>query len=376
MKKTLSFIYRPAFIMLSLWAIFENAGFNLPGIVPEFANFTVFSNLIFLIIICMIFIISLKKQPSIWVLKLKSFCTVLACLIVALNFHTIAYGLNISLILKIILPLMFFADWLFFDKKGGFELNNLAVWLACVAALIFAFLYALKNIFHIADFAYISGLGGFFADPLSALPYLFLSGFVPYLCDRLLSDKGRKSASNLFRLIFRLIFVILELFSFYLISNMNVAGFILSLKNYPLLVNFLCFLMVCVLLTFDIFASGKNTNTLLFRIKGAFTVAIISVSLIQFAVFKTYDLHLLNTVTLIHTVIAPIMMILDMIFFDAKKAYKVYDPLWWLVLPVGYFVLNKYIEIFSYMPSWATIGIGSGILLLVGYAFFLFSKLR
>lgn len=376
MKKTLSFIYRPAFIMLSLWAIFENAGFNLPGIVPEFANFTVFSNLIFLIIICMIFIISLKKQPSIWVLKLKSFCTVLACLIVALNFHTIAYGLNISLILKIILPLMFFADWLFFDKKGGFGLNNLAVWLACVAALIFAFLYALKNIFHIADFAYVSGLGGFFADPLNALPYLFLSGFVPYLCDRLLSDKGRKSASNLFRLIFRLIFVILELFSFYLISNMNVAGFILSLKNYPLLVNFLCFLMVCVLLIFDIFASGKNTNTLLFRIKGACTVAIISVSLIQFAVFKTYDLHLLNTVTLIHTVIAPIMMILDMIFFDAKKAYKVYDPLWWLVLPVGYFVLNKYIEIFSYMPSWATIGIGSGILLLVGYTFFLFSKLR
>ena len=115
---------------------------------------------------------------------------------------------------------------------------------------------------------------------------------------------------------------------------------------------------------------------MLFRIKGAFTLAIIGAALIQFAVFKTYDLHLLNTVTLIHTVIAPIMMVLDMIFFDVKKAYKVYDPLWWLVLPVGYFVLNRYVEIFSYMPSWPAIGIGSGILLLIGYAFFLFSKLR
>ena len=376
MKKTLSFIYRPAFIMLSLWAIFENAGFNFGGLLPQMANFTVFSNALFLIIICTVFIISLKKQPSVGILKFKSFCTVLACLIIALNFHAVKYGLNISLILKIVLPLMFFADWLFFDKKGGFGLNILPVWLACIAALIFAFLYALKNIFHVVDFSDISGLGTFFSDPFAIVPYLLLSGFVPYLCDRLLSDKGRKSASNLFRLIFRLIFVLIELFSFYLLSNMNITGFILSLKNYPLLVNFLCFLIMCVLLIFDIFASGKNANTLLFRIKGAFTLAIIGAALIQFAVFKTYDLHLLNTVTLIHTVIAPIMMVLDMIFFDVKKAYKVYDPLWWLVLPVGYFVLNRYVEIFSYMPSWAAIGIGSGILLLIGYAFFLFSKLR
>lgn len=375
MKKTISIIYRLAFLIFGIWAIFENVSYNIRALFPSFQNFTVFSNVICIVCIAAVFFVSLKKSPYDWLIHIKGVCTLLAWLIFILNINVLLYSISTQWILRIFLPAMMIFDWLLFDKKGSLKLQDLFLWLAGLIALICGFLYVLSTIFGIDDLLTLAGFGNGLSQLLNYLPYILGIAFLMYLLDSLFSSKNRKNTSDLFRLLFRILFIIMEMFSFYILSGMSLTGFLSSLLHYPALVNFLCLLCISVLVIYKLFGSDKKTDSRFPRIKALFTIAILAVLLIQIFIIKDYKN--LSIVNIIHNIIAPIMLVIDLLIFDYKKAYKVYDPFIWLSIPVLYSILNIAFK-FSNTSYYSVIHLfgGFGILLVTGYIFFIIGKLK
>ena len=375
MKKTVSIIFRLAFLVFGIWAILENVSFNILSVIPSLSNFTVFSNTLCIITIGIVFFVSLKKTPGAWLTHIKGVCTLLAWLIFLLNSSILIHGISTDWILKIFLPIMMILDWLFFDSKGRLKLSDLLLWLAGLIALVTGFIYLLSKLFGMDDFLNMAGLGSHLSTLLNLLPYLLGIGFLMYLLDNLFSKKGKKNSRELLKMIFRLCFIILEIFSFYILSGAQLPTFLASLRHYPALINFLCLLCITVLVIYQFFGSGKRSEEGFPRLKALFTISILALLLIVIFIIKTH--RGLGIVDTIHFIIAPIMMLLDLILFDYKKSYRGFDPIVWISIPVLYSILNiafRFSDISYY--SVVTLFGGFGILILIGYLFFFIGKIK
>lgn len=375
MKKTISIIYRLAFLIFGIWAVFENVSYKLASLFPSFQNLTVFSDVLCIICISMAFAVTLKKKSYSWITHIKGICTLLAWLVLFMNINILFYGISTQWVLKIFLPAMMIFDWIIFDKKGSMKIHDLLLWIAGLIALICGFLYLLNKLFGIKNFLDVLGSENGLSQLLGYLPYIAGMGFLMYLLDNIFSSKGRKNALDLFRLLFRVLFIIMEIYSFYILSGMKLTGFLSSLLHYPALVNFLCLLCIIVLVLYKLLGSDKKSASPFPGLKSLFTISILAVLLIQIFIIRDYK-HL-GTVSIIHNIIAPIMMLADLILFDYKKAYKGYDPIIWLTIPILYCILNTVFK-FSDYSYYSVINIfsGLGILLIIGYIFYIIGKIK
>ena len=373
MKKTVSIIYKLAFLVLSIWAIFENVTYNLSMLIPSLQNFTIFSNLFFVICMTIAFFSAIQKKSYKWFTYIKGICILLATFLIISNFNQLTNFITIHWILSIFLPTMLILDWLFFDPKGKVRLYDILIWLAGAAAILTAFLFLLNKLFGIKNFLDAAGLSRNIYDLLNYLPYLIGTGFLIYILDNLFSSKKQKNASALLKYLLRIGFIALEIYSFSLLSEKNVSQFLYSLIMYSPLVNFMCLLCISALVFYEFFGTEQKADTVFSRIKALCTISISAVLLIQ--IFVTKEYHSLSAVVLIHNIIAPIMMLTDLILFDNKKGYKKYDPFVWLIFPLTYYVVNCFFKITTIYP-FTTFSYGLGILLVLGYIFLVLGKVK
>lgn len=373
MKKTISIIYKLAFLVLSIWAVLENVTYKISNILPSLQNFTIFSNILFIICMVIVFLALLQRKSYKWLTHIKGICTLLASFLIIFNINQLTNFINIQWILSIFLPAMIILDWLFFDTKGKIKLYDLLIWLVSLIALISVFLSLLNKLFGIENFLTAAGFSGNISDLLKYLPQLIGTGLLIYFLDNIFSSKKQKKLSEMFKYLFRIIFIILEIYSFYLLSNQNISLFLISLINYSPLVNFLCLLCISALVIYNFFGAEQKSGTFFSRIKALCTISISAVLLIQFLITKEY--HSLSVVSFIHNLIAPIMMLIDLILFDNKKNYKNYDPFLWVLLPVIYYLLN-YIFKFTTSYLFVHVSAGVGMLLVLGYMFLILGKIR
>ena len=373
MKKTISIFYKLAFLVLSIWAILENVTYNFMLLLPSFKNFTVFSNLLFIICMIIAFISTIQRKSYKWLTYIKGTCTLLAFFLIILNLNQLTNFVNIQWILSIFLPIMIIIDWLLFDTKGKLRLYDILIWLAGLAAIVSIFLTLLNKLFGIEDFLSIAELGESLFDLLKFIPHLLGTSLLIYLLDNLFSSKKQKKILALLKYLLRIGFIALEIYAFSLLSEKNISLFLYSLIRYSPLVNFLCLLCISSLVIYDFFASEQKTENVFSRIKALCTISISAVLIIQIFIIKEY--HSLSIVSFIHNVIAPIMMLADLLLFDNKKIYKSYDPFIWLLFPTTYYLLNYFLK-FTTSYSLINITSGLGILLVLGYFFFITGKIK
>lgn len=319
------------------------------------------------------FFSAIQKKSYKWFTYIKGICILLATFLIISNFNQLTNFITIHWILSIFLPTMLILDWLFFDPKGKVRLYDILIWLAGAAAILTAFLFLLNKLFGIKNFLDAAGLSRNIYDLLNYLPYLIGTGFLIYILDNLFSSKKQKNASALLKYLLRIGFIALEIYSFSLLSEKNVSQFLYSLIMYSPLVNFMCLLCISALVFYEFFGTEQKADTVFSRIKALCTISISAVLLIQ--IFVTKEYHSLSAVVLIHNIIAPIMMLTDLILFDNKKGYKKYDPFVWLIFPLTYYVVNCFFKITTIYP-FTTFSYGLGILLVLGYIFLVIEKVK
>jgi len=370
MKRTVSIMYRFAFLILGLWTILQNVSFNLPALPEALKTFPVFSIILFIICIGISFWTGVKNKKYTWLLHIKSTLTFLSWFIILFNLKLLLGNINIQWIMKILLPLMMIIDHILFDSIQRLKISNFLIWAAGLLFILFGIPYLFDIIFGIDNF--FDFFRGNFANFLKILPQITGAGLLMYISDTLFSSGNKKNAKDLLKLLLRIFLILIEIYSFYKLSNANVTTFLRSLWHYTPLVNFLCLLCISVLVIVRFFGISK-TDSLFTRIKALFTIAISGSFLIQLFIVK--DFKTLSDVNTIHYVLAPVIMLADLILFDNKKAYYRYDPVIWILLPVFYSLMNMIFK-FSTIYSVVSLMGGFGLLLCLGYAFFLLGKIR
>ena len=379
MKKTVSIIYRLSFIIFSLWALLENVGFKISDFPISLTNFVVLSDTLCLFIILVTFISSILHSPGNILLRIKAGITVLAAIVLLSNYTMILSTLSIGWILKILLPLMMILDFIIFDRKGSFKIYDPLLWLLFAALIGGILYYLLKNILNLPNFLDLLGLFKSKDDLIKLLLGALSAGVVLYLLDNLLSKGGRKSLKSFFPMLYRLFFILMEIWAFYKITGLNLTEFLYSLTDYVKLVNFLSFLCITAVLIHNFIKlnSTKRKFSPFPRLKGCFTIAIITV-FVYFHFFGTKT-GAVSNVSIIQCYVAPAMMLFDWLLFDKKGFFMPYDPLLWLIIPVGYVFINYIIINPVWHPDFSgatTLSIASffmlaGILLAVGYIIYI-----
>lgn len=371
MKKTVSMLYRVAFLFFGIWALFENISFNILFFPQTLKNLTVFSDFLFIVCTALTFWESLRKRSYNWLFHLRGVCTLLAYFIIILNFKILFNGIQIQWILKILLPVMMIADWLLFSSKLN-NIRDLLIWNVCLILLLFGIPFLLDKFLGIKDL--FASLNYDFSDLLTYVPKVLGAGLLMYLFNNMLSSNGKKSINEIFKILFRIAFIALEVYSFYKLSDLKIADFLYLLKDYAQITNFACLLCIFVLVICDLF-SNIRSDSLFLRLKALFTIGISALLLIQIFIIKDYD----NSAVIhnIQYILAPAMMIIDLILFDSKKSYKLYDPIIWISVPCVYSIFNiiyKFSDLYIISPI--NTAIGFGILIGIGYLFILFGRLK
>lgn len=337
MKKTLSMIYRFVFILFSVWGICRKVGFSILAFSPEILNFTLFIDLLCFLCIFVVFIVSITRKPGRIITVIKTALTLCAVLVFLQNLHIIRGEITYDWILGILLPVMMLLDWLLFDQRGSIRLYDPLIWLAA-AALIFGALAALlKKIFGVDDLWKVLGM---FADN-DGLKRLLLQalgvGAGLYIADCIGSALSKRSFNSAFSLIYRLVFLALELYAFLNTVGRELTRFIYSLRYYELLSNFLCAVCIAVVVIYNLvkFKSLKKNTSPFPRLKAAFMMCIL-VTTAAHLVFCG-KLFVLSFAEAILYYIAPVMMLFDWVLFDKKGCFRLFDPFLWLLMPLAYF---------------------------------------
>lgn len=381
MKKNIAVIYRLAFILFSIWAIFEATAFHIQNLPVKLLNFTVLSDAICMVCILIVLLITLRRNIGQGMRLFKTGCTFLALLALAANlpmFFAVESG---SWVLKILLPLMMLLDYVFFDSKGKMKLWQVMLWLL-LAAFIAWLLYVLTDKF--LNLPNVLDLLGLFSDRETLanllLNTLLLAG-IAYLLDRLFSGELFKDFKSVFVLLFRLLFIFLEIWAFVQLSGLNLYTFIRALRYYENLVNFLCFLIICAVLIYNAlrFKASAKGSYVFARFKSFFTLCI----LFAFVVYHFYVRggYTPSNAAVVLYYVAPFMMLIDWLFFDGRSHIRAFDPLLWMAFPVAYFCLTlllaqlKLVILYPIVHSVLQVGIFALGLLVVGYIFYFIDRI-
>ncbi len=381
LKKNIAVIYRLAFILFSIWAIFESAAFRIQNLPVKLLDFTVFSDAICMLCIVIVLAVTLRRTIGQGLRTFKTGCTFLALLALAANLPMLFSVESNSWILKILLPLMMLLDYLFFDNKGKIKPWQALLWLLAAAGMAWL-LYVIADKF--LNLPASLDLLGLFSDRDSLtsllLNALLLSGIL-FILDRLFSGGLFKDFKSIFALLFRLIFLLLEIWAFVRLSDLNLRTFFHALRYYENLVNFLCFLCVGAVLIYNTlrFKASAKGSYVFSRIKSFFTVCIV----FAFVVYHFYVRggYIPDSVAIVLYYIAPLMMLADWLFFDTCSHIRPYDPLIWMAFPLAYFILTlllkqlKVVILYPILHSYVQIGIFAVGLLALGYIFYFIDRI-
>lgn len=383
MKKTASIIYRFIFIIFSVWGIAQKLGFNILWLTARIMNFTLLVDILCFLCILAVFIIGITHKPSGIILAIKTALTFCSGLVLLENFSIFKAGLSYEWILGILLPAMMIIDWLVFDDKGKIRLRDLLIWICAAAGLLLGTALLLKTLFGIDDVWNVLGMfkdwGGLRDLVLKALG---IAAFL-YIFDCLYSALVKRKFDSAFSLIYRIIFLVLEIYAIINTLGNKMTSFLYGLKYYHILVNFLCVVCIAVVLIINLvkFRSIRKSTTPFPRLQAAFTIAALFLTAAHIVFCgRVYELPICE---IIFYYIAPLMMLFDWILFDRKGSFRLTDPLLWLLIPFIYFVAAKvylipyagvdYAIFYQKQPETAVIC--AGAILIGGYALFLADRL-
>ena len=383
MKKYISMIYRLAFLLFCVWTVLEYIGFDLATQPERLFHFPVFTAIVCFFCILAIFLYSIKKAPSNTLIRFKIACTMLALTVFFSNLTLLSGTIDNAWILKIFLPLMMLLDWLLFDKKGCCKGYDPLLWLAGIVLVCWLLFSLLKDAFGLANPLAALGLFSGRDELLRLLGWALGAGVVLFLLDQLCAGGGKKNTRTLLGLFWRLLFLLLEAWSFAKISGANLPLLLQNLRYYVILMNFICFLCIAVLVIYQVVKgrAGKGRGSLFPRIKGASTVWIVMIPLVWHVLLRQPVLQ--DAVSVIHYYIAPAFMAADWFLFDERGGLRAYDPLLWSLVPVCYYAVAYLIAEPLYhirlypaftMPPLLAGGGALCLLLLTGYALYLLDR--
>lgn len=333
MKKTLSMLYRLAFMIFGVWAFYDYTGFAVLAMRSGLSDFFVWVDILCFFMIACVFFISMHREPTGVVLHIKSVLTFLALFVCALHFDILLQPTRGSWCLTVLLPLMMLADYLLFDRKIRYGLTDVLFWIAALA-----FLLALWGIFvkRAESFsAFMDMLGGK-DTALRGLLSCGLGGAVMYLLDKFFSGSGKPDLANLISFVYRLLYLALTGWALAGLCDRTLLQFVLSLSQFGVASAFLCFLCIAVVVILCLFRGRSLSAATPFpRLKGLFTLLAALVVLSGLFLMKR-DIYALSVQDTVLYYISPVMMVFDWILFDAKGKMKPLDPLLWSMFPLLY----------------------------------------
>ena len=345
MKKTISMIYRFVFILFSVWGICQKIGYNILTFSPRILNFAIYIDFLSLICVLTVFVISVTRMHGRILRCIKSILTLLSAVILFKNIN-FGMGINNEWILSVFLPAMMCIDWVLFEKKGTFNFADPLIWLIGALFTGMCINFLVHNIFGINDYLYVLGLYETKDKFVNLLIAGIIISFIMYIIDCVIYAFSKGKAENAAALIYRVLFIVLECYAFFTVTNGNLPDLIYNMKYFHMLSNFLCTVYIAVVIIYNLikFKSLKKNTVLCPRIKGAFTVYMILTMLAQ--IFWGAPNFYLSPAQIIIYFAAPIMILFDWVIFDNRGYYRFYDPLIWLIFPVVY-VLFSYPSVMS-----------------------------
>ena len=177
-------------------------------------------------------------------------------------------------------------------------------------------------------------------------------------------------------------FLSLEVYAFIHNVGTQLPELLSGMQYFYILTNFLCAVCIAVLVAYNLikFKSFKRTQNPFPTLKGAFTVAILSSMMATLMLGRS--ILSFDFAQMIFHYIAPLMMLFDWVLFDTKGKYSIFDPLFWAIIPVGYYiyaliypgVVSVYPGVYSlYNPE---LILGDLVtVLVIGYILFVVDKL-
>ncbi len=312
MKHNLSLIYRLGFLILSLWAILENAFFSVADLIFSFGELSVLVDTLCFFCIFVVFLFSIFGNVSSLFLRFKGVLTALSAFVLALNFSIWFMPGAANWVLGVLLPFLMLLDWLLFDKKGAFRLLDPLYWL-----LGLVLLYALWALLS-GQFFSLSSLLSFFGGKdglLSTLLTFLAAGALMYLLDRLCSGNKRATFWNLFAFLYRILFLLLTARALWENAWYSLKYMFFSLKDIHVLLcslNFLCILLILIVALVKY--RNLSFKSPFAKIKGALTVC----SVLLLLYYHGLKGHSVSFYEILWSV-SPAMMVLDFILFDIKR---------------------------------------------------------
>ncbi len=375
MKKTVSQIYRLAFILFYIWAVAETVITAKSGILHAISAPAVLTDTFCFIAITAAFISSLIGKIPGAILRMKSAAVASAWLVLVLSTSIFFLPTATGWMTAVLLPAMAVLDYLLFDKKGTFRPYDPLLWLLalCLLFALWAFLSGRDW-----DASLFTDFFGGEERLLSTLLATILAGALMFGLDKLCSGKkGLLNPWDIFCWLYRVVFLVLTGWALYNICGGSPIFFFTRLKKFSVLSAFLSFLAIVVVLIICLLRFRSSRGTAPFpRLKGVFTLCAAIVVLTHHFLLKGG--FPVESAWRILLYISPVMMIFDWILFDNKGKFHVYDPLWWVLIPILYAAIlfvegslfSMYPALSTYAPELLFCGGVLGILA-VGYGIYL-----
>lgn len=382
MKRTIALIYRFVFIIFSIWGICQYIGFNILAISAKIITFTFFVDIMSFFCITAVFVVSVTRRPGKILQTIKNILTFCAIILLLKNVSSIVGTISYQWILGVLLPAMMVIDWLLFDSKGNLNFYDPFLWLLGALLLIGLLSFLLNIVFGIDNFLDILGLFSNKDELLDLLLKALGLGALAYIIDCIANAFGKKSFKKTFALIYRLLFLALEVYAFVHHIGTQLPKLLSGMQYFYILTNFLCAVCIAVLVVYNLikFKSFKRTQNPFPALKGAFTVAILS-SMMATLMLGRSILSFTFSQMIFHY-IAPLMMLFDWVLFDTKGRFSVVDPLFWMIIPVAYYiyaliypdVVSVYPAVYSLYNPKLILGVLITILI-IGYILFVVDKI-
>ncbi len=170
MKKTISMVYRLAYIFFFLFALFTKLNFDIANVDIVLYSFALITDSLSAISMLFYVIMSIKGKPDGLIAKLKLISAFLSLVLLIMNYESIMGIVNVEWILNCLLPIMLLIDYILFDAKAKLIKQSSTLFKALFVALgAFAF----YKIFGLDIAAFIEGLTSF-SNLVSFLAILYM----------------------------------------------------------------------------------------------------------------------------------------------------------------------------------------------------------